>query len=146
MDFPPLVNGNSYDYVGITNSLLGNAAIPGVISIKYNKKQEKKDNYASGKYPTSRGRGKVEYEAEIELEEIEVRRILRSAGGGLSLVDIPPFTWVVSYLPEGATTPVTDVISFCEFTDEGIETKTGDTMISRKLKMICAGIVYGVQP
>ena len=127
----PLINGNAYDYVGIQNSLLGNDNVAGVMSIKYNKKQEKKDNYASGKYASSRGRGKVEFEGEIELEEVEVRRMLKAAGAGNSLVDIPPFNWVVSYLPEGATTAVVDVISFCEFTDEGIEAKSGDTVISR---------------
>jgi hypothetical protein len=137
-----LVNGNAYDWVSITISLLGNEAVAGVASITYKDKQEKKDNYYSGKFPTSRGRGQVKYEASIELEEVEIRRILTRANVN-GLKDVPPFTIVVSYLPEGAVVPVIDIITFAEFTGQSVETKAGDTGLAQKCELIIAGIKWG---
>lgn len=139
----PLVNGNSYDWVSITFSLLGNFSVQGVTEIMYKQKQAKENNYASGKFPSSRGRGKISYESSIGLEEIEIRRILNAVPIGTTLKDIPPFTIVVSYLPQGAISPVVDVLTFCEFMDEGVEYKSGDTNGTRKCELIIAGITWG---
>ena len=142
MDEEILVNGNAYDWVSMTFSLLGNHNIKGVASIMYKDMQEKKDNYGSGKFPTSRGRGQVKYEGSIELEEVEIRRILTAAGVN-GLKDVPPFSIVVSYLPEGQVVPVVDKIGYVEFTGQSVETKAGDTGLFQKCTLIIAGIKWG---
>lgn len=136
----PLINGDAFDWASITFFFLG-VNFKGVTEINYTKKREKKNNYAAGHEPSQRGRGRTEYEADITLEETEVRRILNALPKGQSLVDVPPFQIVVSYMV--GTTTYTDIIKNVEFVSEGVAVKEGDTTIARKLPLIVAGIDFG---
>lgn len=136
----PLINGQAYDWASVTINMFG-MPIKGITEINYKVKQDKKNNYAAGVEPSSRGRAKKEYEADITLEEVEVRRILAALPANQSLVDIAPFPIVVSYMV--GTKTVIDKIMNCEFMEEGVATKEGDTTLVRKLPLIIAGITWG---
>ena len=62
----PLINGESYAWAQIVCTVL-NVPIVGITEISYKEMQEKKDNYGQGKYPVSRGYGKIETEGSITL-------------------------------------------------------------------------------
>ncbi|CAN5436347.1 hypothetical protein BH09BAC1_BH09BAC1_04970 [soil metagenome] len=136
----PLINGQSFDWQSAKFTFLG-ATFAGITAISYSRKQAKENNYGSGSEPVSRGRGRTEYEGGMTLEEVEVRRILQQLQRGQSLIDVPPFdvtvTWVVG------TRTYTDILHMCEFVDEGIDVKEGDTTVARELELIIGGITFG---
>lgn len=136
----PLINGQAFDWASVTLNMLG-VQIKGVTEINYKVKQDKKNNYAAGVEPSSRGRSKKEYEADITLEEVEVRRILAALPANQSLLDVAPFEIIVSYMV--GTKTYVDKIKNVEFMEEGVATKEGDTTIVRKLPLIVAGITWG---
>lgn len=136
----PLINGQAFDWASVTIQMLG-VTIKGVTEINYKVKQAKKNNPGSGVEPSSRGRGGREYEADVTIEEVEVRRILAALPADQSLVDVPPFQIVVSYMV--GTKVYTDKIKNVEFTEEGVAIKEGDTGLVRKLPLIIAGIGWG---
>ena len=63
---PALVNGVSYSWVHITFILYG-VPVKGITKITWKKKSDKVNNYGAGPDPVSRGYGRNEYEASIEL-------------------------------------------------------------------------------
>lgn len=136
----PLINGQAFDWASVSLRAFG-VDIKGVTEINYKNKQDKKNNYGAGVEPTSRGRAKKEYEADITLEETEVRRILAAMPQTQSLLDVPPFEIIVTYMV--GTKTYVDKISNAEFLEEGVAVKEGDTNIVRKLPLIIAGIKWG---
>lgn len=135
----PVINGESYSWANIVLNLFGRS-IEGVSAISYKRKQDKQNNYGRGNKPVSRGRGKVEFEASITLENKEVEAILALLPPGKSLLDIKPFPIVVSFSGDGVALR-THTLQYCEFTEDGIDSKTGDTMIDRVLPLIVGDIV-----
>ena len=72
---PALVNGVSYSWVHITFILYG-VPVKGITKITWKKKSDKVNNYGAGPDPVSRGYGRNEYEASIELYREEWQRII----------------------------------------------------------------------
>jgi hypothetical protein len=140
MENVPIINGQAYDWASASCHLLGQV-VNGITAVNYGEKQEKTNNYGSGVQPSSRGRGKVEYESKITLEEKEVRRILAAMPAGKNLRHIPPFTITVSYLVGEKV--VTDKVLNAEFTGQKIDIKQGDTTIEQELELVIAGISWG---
>jgi len=135
-----LVNGDAYDWVNITFGILNSPSVAGVGAIKYKVKQDKKLNYATGKYPVSASEGQVTYEASITLEEKEIRRILNDLGVS-DLTQIPPSTVTVAYMV--GLQEVVDVLSYVRFTGQGIDAKSGDMGMMQELELSIAGIQFG---
>ena len=142
MEFRPLINGTSHSWVDITISVL-DVPVPGVRSISYSETQEKVDNYGSGRRPVSRGRGKIETEANITLMSEEVLA-LEKAAPQRNILNIPPFDIIVSYIPQNSTNVTTDILKNCEFKTNGRDTTEGDTMIEVELELICSHIEWDV--
>lgn len=137
MNQQSMINGESYSWSHIDFPLFGQI-VEGIKEISYKKKQEKTNNYGRGTKAISRGRGKEEYEASITLEMKETEWIKIKAGG--SLLKVKPFHVPVVFSGDGITM-VTHTLKYCEFTEVGIETKSGDTMVDVKLPLIVGDII-----
>jgi len=135
----PLINGRAYDWASITIEMLG-FVVRGVKAIKYEAKQEKVNNYGAGNEPVSRGYGKKEYEASITLERKEIERIYDALGAGLNLLDVPAFTIVVAFSENYKKT--THKLLMCEFTNDSVDAKQGDTKIEPDLKLIVGVVLF----
>lgn len=137
-EFIPNINGRSYDWASLRAQMLGQTII-GITALSYGMKQEKVNNYGAGVNPVSRGYGKREPEASITLEMKEVERIMAALPPGGSLVDIPPFPIVSSFV-NSSNQLVTHTLHNCEFTGQKRELKTGDTSIEVELPLILSHI------
>ena len=137
-EFVPNINGRAYDWASLRAQLLGQT-IAGITAVSYGLKQEKVNNYGAGVNPVSRGYGKREPEASITLEMKEVERIQAALPPGGSLMDIPPFPVVVSFV-NASNQLVTHTLHNCEFTQNKREIKTGDTNIEVELPLILSHI------
>lgn len=137
----PLINGESYAWAQIVCTVL-NVPIVGITEISYKEMQEKKDNYGQGKYPVSRGYGKIETEGSITLYMEEVEALRRVAPNG-RILDIPPFPIVVTYEPANGIVAVVNLYN-CEFKEDSTDTKQGDTDIQIKLPLIISHMVKDV--
>jgi hypothetical protein len=136
---PPLVNGRAYGWADITCSP-GGIPATGITAIDYDQKRVKDNIYGAGDAPVARGYGKKTYSGKITLsmEEIERRRAVSPTG---SLSDIPPFTIVVSYLPDGAPI-VTHKLQYCEFVEDGVSAKEGDTSLPKEIELVIGAIAW----
>ena len=123
----------------VTILMLG-AVVQEVSAIKYEKKQEKTNNYGAGFAATSRGHGKIECDGSITLNAKEVQKIYAQLPAGMSLIDVPAFDITVSFV-SAAYKPVTHRLLNCEFLDEGIESKHGDTKTEREYKLVVGNII-----
>jgi hypothetical protein len=132
-----LVNGTSYSWVNVTMVLFG-VPVKGITKISYKKKTEKTNNYGAGPEPVSRGIGRTEYEASIELYREEWQRIIDVAPSKNPL-DITPFDIPVVF-GGSRVTAQTDVLKGCEFLEDAFETNEGDTSIKITIPMIIAGV------
>ena len=110
----PLINGTEYDWGDIKVCINGVQVI-GITAVSYADKQDKQNNYGSGRHPVSRSRGRITPEAKITLYMSEVVAISRTARNG-RLQDIAPFDIEVAYLPPDGVI-VVDKIRNCEFTE-----------------------------
>lgn len=138
---PPLINGTRHSFGSIEMVLFG-ITITGFSAISYKAKQTKENVYGAGNEPVHRGLGNKEYEASITLYKYEVDRILRALQPGQSLLDIAPFNIAVVYKPTGSDLLITDVLQNCEFTEQGIDTKQGDTKIEIPLPLLPGSILF----
>ena len=136
----PLINGKSYDYVHITCAIMG-VPIEGVKSINYTQEQEKTNNYGTGTMPTSRGESEIKCSGSLELPMEEVEKI-RAASATRSLLDIGMFDIVIVHGVVGKVAIHT--LKNVEFMDDGVETSSGDTQISRTFNIIPSHVIYAV--
>lgn len=132
-----LINGVNYSWNNVSLILFG-TPIVGIMSISYKRKQKKENNYGAGPEPISRGYGMKEYEGEIELYLDTWKQII-AASPNRDPFQIPFFDIPVSFSGEGVTT-TKDTLRACEFTEEGMDTKSGDTKITIKIPLIIGGI------
>lgn len=136
----PLINGVAYGWADIV-FLVAGVPVTGIVAIDYDDKQEIKDHYGAGRYPTSRGKGRIACSAKLTLEMSEVLAIQsRSVNGRLQ--DIAPFDVQVSYIPDGGRI-VHDVIHDCQFTENARKWKEGDTTQTVELPLIVSRIAWG---
>jgi hypothetical protein len=139
-----LVNGTNYSWANVKMILFGIPVI-GITKINYGKKQVKDNNYGFGSEPVSRGYGRIEYEASIEIYKDEWQRIIAAAPNNDPL-NIAPFSIQVLYgnIPGqgGVVLPHQDTLYNCEFLEDPMSTSEGDTKILLTIPMVIAGITH----
>lgn len=136
----PLINGVAYGWADIV-CLIAGIPVTGITAIEYDDKQEIKDHYGAGRYPVSRGKGRISCSAKITLEMSELLAIQTKSING-RLQDIAPFDVQVSYIPDGGRI-VHDVIKDCQFTENARKWKEGDTTQTVDLPLIVSRIDWG---
>lgn len=133
----PLINGTSYANANISVNPFGTPLV-GITSIEYKRKQTKTNNYGAGVEPVSRGYGIAEYEGSIEVY-LEEWKAFIAAAPGRDVLRIPPFNIPVTFSGEGVLT-TQDTLLAVEFSEDSMESKTGDTSIKIKIPFIFAGL------
>ncbi|MGL4956553.1 MAG: hypothetical protein ACRC9X_05190 [Bacteroidales bacterium] len=136
----PLINGQSYTWGDIV-CLVAGVPVTGITAIDYEDNQEVKNNYGAGRYPVSRGKGRITCTAKITLEMDEVLAIQGRAING-RLQDIAPFDVQVSYIP-GNGRIVHDIVRDCQFNTNKRTWKEGDTNQPVELELIVSKISWG---
>ncbi|MES2382604.1 MAG: hypothetical protein V4538_16265 [Bacteroidota bacterium] len=134
-----LVNGINYAWVNITLVLFG-VPVKGITKISYKKKKEKTNNYGAGGEPVSRGIGRSEYEASIELYRDEWQRII-NVSPTKDPLDIPAFDIPIVF-GGSRVTAQTDILQSCEFLEDAFDVSEGDTSIKITVPIIIAGIQH----
>jgi hypothetical protein len=137
----PLINGRSYDWASVRMQLLG-ITIYGVTQISYEESQEMVNNYGAGNMPVSRGYGKYEAKASITLEKKEVERIKAALPVGARIMDIAPFPITVTFSND-SNVNITDKLMNCQFMNNKLDMKSGDTNIEVPLDIIVSHIDRG---
>jgi len=135
----PLINGQSYSWSQIEVRIL-NVPVAGITAISYEESEEMQDNWGAGKYPVSRGYGKIEATGSITLEMNEVEALQAAVPTG-RLQDIPEFDIVVSYLPQGGNI-VTHTLKNCRFKNNKREVNQGDMTIAVELELLISHIQW----
>jgi hypothetical protein len=135
-----LINGVNYSWSNIILVLFG-VPVVGITEISYKRTQKKENNHGMGSEPVSRGYGDRNYDGSITIYYDELKRIISSMPAGLNndITQIPPFN--IQVLFEGVGVPYTvDKLIACEFLEDPMSTKSGDTAIKVKLPLIIGGI------
>jgi hypothetical protein len=137
MDNTPLVNGQAYAYADIIVTVLG-SPLAGITAINYSDKQEITENFGAGRFPVSRGLGKIESEASMTIDRAELNALLKAAPKN-RLQNIGEFDITVSYVPEGSA-PVTDIIKNCRFKNTPSGAAEGDSNVIAELELAVSHI------
>ncbi len=133
----PLINGITYSWANISVILFG-VPVTGIVSIEYNRKQKKENNYGAGTEPVNRGYGAKEYDGAIELYTDTWKAII-AASPNRDPLQIPFFDIPVSFAGEGVAA-TTDILRAVEFLEDPLTSKQGDTKITVKIPLIIGGI------
>lgn len=134
---PALVNGVSYSWVHI-NFILYGVPVKGITKITWKKKSEKVNNYGAGPDPVSRGYGRNEYEASIELYREEWQRII-DISPNKDPLSIPPQDVPVVF-GGSRVTAKTVVLQAVELLEDAFEANEGDTSLKISVPLIIAGV------
>lgn len=136
---PPLINGKSYEWADILVNILG-APVTGITNIEYEEKQGMENIYGAGRFPVSRGYGKIEPTAKVTLlmEEVENIQVVAPLG---RIQDIPEFDIIVMFLDSGNVTRK-HVLKNCRFMNNKRSSSSGDTSIPVELELIISHIQY----
>ncbi len=135
----PLVNGKSYEYADIECIILGVPVI-GITAIEYGEDSETENIYATGRFPVSRGVGRVQPSAKITMLMEEVNNIVAAAPSG-RIYEIPEFDIIVSYT-DLSLIPVVHKIRNVRFKNNKISSATGDTSIPVELELVISHIEW----
>ena len=138
VELEPLINGREYGWADIV-ATIGGVPVTGITAIKYGEEMEKEDIYAAGRYPVSRGYGRVKTTASITLLSGTVFALKSKAPKG-QLHRIAPFPITVSYQPD-AGPMVVHVLKNCEFKKTEFDWKEGDMSKPIELELIISHIV-----
>lgn len=134
---PALVNGVSYSWVHINCRLYG-VPVKGITKITWKKKSDKVNNYGAGPDPVSRGYGRNEYEASIELYREEWQRII-DISPDKDPLSIPPQDVPVVF-GGSRVTAKTVVLQAVELLEDAFEANEGDTSLEISVPLIIAGV------
>jgi len=134
---PALVNGVSYSWVHI-NFILYGVPVKGITKITWKKKSDKVNNYGAGPEPVSRGYGRNEYEASIELYREEWQRII-DISPDKDPLSIPPQDVPVVF-GGSRVTAKTVVLQAVELLEDAFEANEGDTSLKISVPLIIAGV------
>lgn len=138
-DFTPLVNGQAYSYADIIVSIAG-SPVAGITAVSYSDTQEVTENFGAGRFPVSRGLGKIESEATITIDRAELNALIEAAAGN-RLQNIGEFDITVSYVPE-ASTPKTDILKNCRFKNTTGGASEGDSNVVAELELAVSHILW----
>ena len=132
-----LINGQAYSFTDLKLTILG-VELFSCTQITAKENQEKTNNYGSQSKPTSRGRGKKEYEVSLDLQLKDVERIKALIPGG-SLNDMPP-NMAKALLDNDTNKHEFSLLAF-EFATDGLEMSLDDTEARMSYTGICADII-----
>lgn len=138
-----LVDGVRQSWVQVKVVALGRL-FTGITEVSYSETQIKENHYGQGNKVVMRGDGNITPKASIKLYSYEVNAILNAVKnlGGERLTDIDPFNIVVTYMPVGASAPVVHTLKGCQFTNNEVTVKQGDTKIEVPLELVLAEIKW----
>lgn len=136
---PPLINGKSYEWADIIVNVL-NLPIVGITNIEYEEKQGMENIYGAGRFPVSRGYGKIEPTAKMTILMEELENIQSVAPLG-RIQDIPEFDIVVMYVDSALVTRK-HVLKNVRFMNNKRASSSGDTSIPVELELIISHIQY----
>ncbi len=135
-------NSEEYGFNDITLVMLGRPVLT-VRRVRYKVTQAKDNIYGRGKLPIARGRGQVSFEGDIAILHSDLRALLTSVGGGDNLLSIKPFDIIVNYGPLVGLQS-TDILKYCEFTEQEIDVKEGDMFTEVPLPILIGDIQFNV--
>jgi len=135
----PLINGVKPSWATM-QVLIEGVIITGITAINYEDKQDIQNIYGAGQNPVGRGYGRIEYTADITIQRDEIESIRKSSPTG-RLQDIAPFDIVVAFLPIGGAKIANHIIKNCQFLDDGVEAKEGDTKNEKQLNLLPSHII-----
>ena len=128
-----MVNTREYEWADISLVVAGRD-IKGFRGVKYSEKQEKEAVHAKGNRPHCIQSGNITYEGELTLLQSEYETLRLAMGGSILSGSL---TMVVAYgNPSKGDVMVTDVLSVCEFTEDGTEWKQGDKFQEKSLPFV----------
>lgn len=133
----PLINGINYSWANVSLVLFG-TPVTGIVAIDYNRKQKKDNNYGAGKAPVSRGYGNEEYDGSIEIY-LDTWKAIIAASPNNNPLEITPFDIPVVFSGNGVAVSK-DVLRACEFMEDPLSAKQGDTKLTVKIPLIIGGI------
>jgi hypothetical protein len=136
---PPLINGKSYEWADIIVNVLSQPII-GITNIEYEEKQGMENIYGAGRFPVSRGYGKIEPTAKMTILMEELENIQSVAPQG-RIQDIPEFDIVVMYVDSALVTRK-HVLKNVRFMNNKRASSSGDTSIPVELELIISHIQY----
>lgn len=137
---PPLINGKSYEWADIILNVLG-VPINGISSIEYGEKQEMQNVWGAGRFPVSRGYGKVDPDGTkitMTMEELENIQSVAPLG---RIQDIPEFDIIVIFVDPALITRK-HVLKNCRFMNNERKSNTGDTSIPIDLSLIISHVQF----
>ena len=135
----PMINGVLPSWATI-QVLIEGVIVTGITDIKYDDSQEIENVYGAGQNPIGRGYGRITCKADITLERSEIESIRKSSPTG-RLQDIAPFDIVVAFIPVCGSMMATHIIKNCQFLDDGVEAKEGDTKNEKQLNLLPTHII-----
>lgn len=141
MSYPikPLINGKSYEWADIVLNIMG-VPIVGITSIEYEEMQDMQNIYGAGRFPQSRGYGKIEPTAKITVKMEEIQNIMTVAPSG-RIQDIPEFDISVLFV-DSALTTVKHKLRNCRFKNNSRKSNQGDASIDVELELILSHIEW----
>lgn len=137
----PLVNGVEYSWGDIVLNIEG-VSVTGVTGIEYDDSQEVVDNYGAGRYPVSRGKGRITCTGKLTLYASEVIALAKKSLNG-RLQDLAPFDIMVSYIPDQGGVVVTDKLRNVQFKNNSRTWSEGDTSTTVELELAISHIEWG---
>ncbi|MHB9003517.1 MAG: hypothetical protein ACYC6C_05575 [Coriobacteriia bacterium] len=95
----------------------------------------------AGQVDVARGYGNIDCKASMSLLR-SVVEAMRAASDTRRLQDIAPFDIIVAFIPMNGTTLITHKIRNCQFKNDAVGIKQGDTKNEVTLEMICSHIEW----
>ncbi len=135
----PLINGKSYEWADIIVNILG-VPVVGITAIDYEEKQGMENIYGAGRFPVSRGYGKVEPTAKMTILMEELENIQSVAPNG-RLQDIPEFDISIVYLDIANSTRVHKLRNV-RFMNNNRRSSSGDTSIPVEIDLVLSHIEW----
>ena len=135
-----IIDGPAIGWGNIELVLFGNP-VRQITKIEFKRSQTKENLYGAGYEPIHRGYGKVEYSGSIELYMDEWKSIIAEAPQRDPFL-IQPFDITIVYTVKSTNIPTgqVDILRYCEFTEDSMNTASGDTKILVSVPLIIGRI------
>ncbi len=137
----PMINGVEHSWASVMFSIAG-VPVAGITSIEYGDEQEMENIYGVGCEPVARGYGNIKAEANVTLLRTTIEN-LRAASPTGRLEDIAPFPIIVSWIPVNGQKMKNDILQNCQFLEDRVNLKQGDTKNEQTLNLIVSHIQRG---
>lgn len=121
--------------------LVGGVPLIEAQEVRYNRERKKEDHHGVGAKVVSRGYGDlVDNGMQLKMSLDELKRLEAAAPNG-DITLIPSFVVKVLWKPSARNpTPYTDTLTNVEFTNNGVDAKTGETKHFKVIDCIFAGL------